>query len=57
MLYNFVALTDKAKKYAEMMRSSSSDNCMWHYNVKILNLFDPELQMINTKPIMKDKLK
>lgn len=57
MLYNFVAITDEAKKYAEMMRSSSSDNCMWHYNVKILNLFDPELQMINTKPIMKDKLK
>ena len=57
MLYNFVAITDKAKKYAEMMRSSSSDNYMWHYNVKILNLFDPELQMINTKPIMKDKLK
>ena len=57
MLYNFVAITDKAKKYAAMMRSSSSDNCMWHYNVKILNLFDPELQMINTKPIMKDKLK
>ena len=53
MLYNFVAITDEAKKYAEMMRSS----CMWHYNVKILNLFDPELQMINTKPIMKDKLK
>ena len=57
MLYNFVAITDEAKKYAEMMRSSSSDNCMWHYNDKILNLFDPELQMINTKPIMKDKLK
>ena len=27
-----------------------------HYHVKILNLFDPELQLINTRPIVKDKL-
>ena len=26
-------------------------------NVKILNFFDPELQLINTKPVIKDKLK
>ena len=40
-----------------MMQSSSSNNCICYYNVKILNLFDPELQLINTKPIMKDELK
>ena len=40
-----------------MMQSSSSDNCICHYNVEILNLFDPKLQLINTKPIIKDKLK
>ena len=39
-----------------MMQSSSSDNCICHYNIKILNLFDPELQLINTKPIIKNKL-
>ena len=27
--------------------SNYSDNCVHHYNVEILNLFDPELQLIN----------
>ena len=40
-----------------MMQSSYSDNCLCHYNIKILNLLDPELQLINTKPIFKNKLK
>ena len=40
-----------------MMLSSYSDNCLCHYNIKILNLLDPELQLINTKPIFKNKLK
>ena len=38
------------------MQSNSSDNCI-HYNVEILNIFNPELQLINTKPIIKNKLK
>ena len=39
------------------MQSGSSDNCICHFNIKILNLFDPGLQLINTKPIIKNKLK
>ena len=39
------------------MQSNSSSNCIHHYNVGILNLFDPELQLINTKPMIKNKLK
>ena len=39
------------------MQSNSSDNCVHHYNVEILNLFDPELQLINTKPVIRTKLK
>ena len=39
------------------MQSNSSDNCVPHYNLDILNLFDPELQLINTKPVIKNKLK
>ena len=39
------------------MQSNSSDNCIHHYNARILNLFDPELQLINTKPVIKNKLK
>ena len=27
------------------------------YNVETLNIFDPELQLINTKPMIKSKLK
>ena len=27
------------------------------YNIEILNLFDPELQLINAKPMIKRKLK
>ena len=27
------------------------------YNIKILNLFDPELQLINTNSIIKNELK
>ena len=40
-----------------MMRSHSSDNFLCHYNIKILNLFDPGSQLINTKPMIKSKLK
>ena len=39
------------------MESNYSDNFVRHYNVEILNLFDPELQLINTKPVIKNKLK
>ena len=39
------------------MESNTSDNCIHHYNVEILNLFDTELQLINTKPMIKNKLK
>ena len=39
------------------MQSNPSDNCVYRYNIEILNLFDPELQMINTKPMIKNKFK
>ena len=38
------------EKYAH---SNTSDNCIHRYNVEILNLFDPELQLINTKLMIK----
>ena len=38
------------------MESNFSDNCVHHYNVDILNFFDPELQVINSKPVIKKKL-
>ena len=48
LLYFFLTIPDEVK-------SNSSDNFMHHYNVEILNLFDPELQLINTKPEIKNK--
>ena len=54
LLYTFLTILDELEKY---LQSNSSDNCVHHYNVDILNLFDPELQLINTKPVIKNKLK
>ena len=36
----FLTTPDEAENY---VKSKSSDNCIHHYNVKILSLFDPEL--------------
>ena len=52
LLYIFLTTTDEVEKYVEL---NYSDNCMNHYNVVILNLFDPELQLINVKSVIKSK--
>ena len=39
------------------MQSNSSDNFIHHFNVKIFNIFDPELLLVNTKAKIKVKLK
>ena len=57
MLYIFLATPEKVEKYVEMMQSNSSDNRVYRYNIEILKFFDPELQLINTKPTIKNKLK
>ena len=56
-LYIFSATPYKVEKYVEMIQTSSYDTCLCHYNMKVLNLFDPELKLSNTKPIIKNKLK
>ena len=56
-LYIFLTTPDEAEKYAAIMQSDSSDNCIHGYNIEILNIFDPELQLINTKSMIKNKLK
>ena len=55
--YVFLKTPVEIQKYVEMTQSNSSDNCIHHYNVKILYLFDPELQLIKTKSLIKSKLK
>ena len=54
LLYIFLTTTDDVEKYVE---SNYSDNSVRHYNVEIFNLFDPELELINAKPVIKNKLK
>lgn len=44
-------------KATVMMQSSSSYNCVSVCNIKIFHLFNSELQQINTKPVIKSKLK
>ena len=57
LLYIFLTTPGKVEKSVEMMFSKYFDNPICHFNVNILNLFDPELQLINTKPMIKSKLK
>ena len=40
-----------------VMQSSFYDNCVRVYNIIILDLFNTELQLMNTKPTIKNKLK
>ena len=55
-LYIFLTTIYEVEKYAMMMQSNSSGKCMHCYNIMILNLFDPELQFIKTKPMNKNKV-
>ena len=45
-LYIFLTIPDEVERYVQ---SNSSNNCIQHYNLEILNIFDPELQLINIK--------
>ena len=55
-LYIFLTTPSEVEKYVEMMQSDSSDNSVYCYNVEIFYLYDPKLQLTNTKPIIKNKL-
>ena len=53
-LYIFLTTPAEAEKYVQ---SNSSDNCIHRYNVKILNIFDPQLELIKTYPMIINRLK
>ena len=53
-LYIFLTTPDEVESYAQW---HFSDNYVHHYNIEILNLFVPQLQLINTKPVIKNKWK
>ena len=54
-LYIFLTTPDEVENYVEIMRSNSSNKYVHCYNIEIFNLFDLELQLINTKTIIKTK--
>ena len=56
-LYFFLTAPDEVEKYVEIMQSNSFNNCIHRYNVEILNIFDPELQLISIKKMIKNKFK
>ena len=49
LLYVFLTVPDEAEKY---VHSDSTNNCIHCYNVEILNIFEPELHLINTKAMI-----
>ena len=53
LLYIILTTPDEVENYVQ---SNSSDNCIHLCNVEILNISDPELQLIKTKPMIKNKL-
>ena len=56
-LYTFLTTADEVEIYVEIMQWNSSNNCVRRYNIEILNGFDRELKLTNTKPMMNSKLK
>ena len=51
---NFIAIkfSEYFKSIEKNVQLNSADNCTHRYNAEILNIFDPELQMINTKSMI-----
>ena len=56
-IYIFVTTPDEEEKNVEILQPCSSDKSINCFYTEILNLLDPELQLINTKPTIKNKLK
>ena len=56
LLYIFLTTPDKVMIW-EMMLLSYFDNCIYHFNIKVFNLFNSDLQSISTKPIIKKQIK
>ena len=53
-LFMFLTIPDEVEEYVQ---SNSCDNCIHCHSLEIWNLFDPELQLVNTKTMIKNKLK
>ena len=54
-LYIFLTTFNGVEKYVKTF--TDTDNCILNYNFEILYLFDADLQLINDKIMIKNKLK
>ena len=50
-------VANEVERYAKMIQTNLSNDCMHCYNIRILNLFNRKLQQINIKLMIKIKLK
>ena len=57
LLSIFLTTPNEVEKYVKTMQSNSSDRYVHRSSIDILNLLDAELQLINTKPMIENKLK
>ena len=57
LLSIFLTTPNEVEKNVKTMQSNSSDRYVHRSSIDILNLFDAELQLINTKPMIENKLK
>ena len=57
LLSIFLTTPNEVEKNVKTMQSNSSDRYGHRSSIDILNLFDAELQVINTKPMIENKLK
>ena len=57
--FKYITEEQNLRKVAKSLYNilTTGDNCTHHYNAKILNLSDADVQLINTKPAIKNKLK
>ena len=59
-LHIFLTIPDEIEKYVKIMQLNYFDKHVHRYictNIEVANLFDPELQLINTKTMIENKLK
>ena len=57
MLYIFLTTPDEVEKCAKIMQSNSSDKYLHRYNIEILSRFEPESELLNTRPMIENELK
>ena len=50
--YIFLTTLDEVQKHAKIMQLNPSDKYVHCYNIEVFNIFEPELQLINTKPMI-----